>query len=103
MNNNISIGSLSEDAIENVIQAMLPSTTVRDNDVSEEIEVDVTIVVDGSVADDVGDGLNEVTDVFNNQGFGVETDVAIVTASPTTSPTFTTLSPSPKPSINQQL
>ena len=50
-------------------------------------------------ADNIGVARNDVEQVLSDQGYDVNTDVAIVTAKPSVSPSFTTFVPSPAPSI----
>lgn len=93
------LDSFTNDIIEDEIQQMIPTAEVNKNEVEDDVEMDVTITVDGSEAGNIVEANNAVTDAFNNQGFEVETDVAIITAAPSLTPTFTTLVPSPAPSI----
>ena len=93
------MSSLTDTAIEDEIQKSLPSTDVEGSDVENEIEVDVTIVVDASDADDIGDAKAAVTDTFEDDGYSVTTDVAIVTSAPSVSPIFTSAIPTAAPSV----
>lgn len=94
-----SLDSLSNDTIEDSIQDSLPSAGVDGNDVDDNIDVDVSITVDGSDAGNIGEANNEITEELNNQGYDVDTDVTVVTAAPSVSPSFTTKVPSPAPSV----
>ena len=93
------LDSLRPEEIQDVVRHELPSADVENVNVDSDIAVDVTIVVDGSEAGSIGEAKKDVETILNNQGFAVVTDVAIVTSEPTLSPTFTTLVPSPAPSI----
>ena len=93
------LDSLRPEEIQDVVRHELPSADVENVNVDSDIAVDVTIVVDGSEAGSIGEAKRDVETILNNQGYAVVTDVAIVTSDPTLSPTFTTLVPSPAPSI----
>ena len=93
------LDSLRPEEIQDVVRHELPSADVENVNVDSDIAVDVTIVVDGSEAGSIGEAKRDVETILNNQGYSVVTDVAIVTSDPTLSPTFTTLVPSPAPSI----
>lgn len=85
--------------IENEMKISILSVEVESVDVNVDIKADVNIVVDGSVAGSIGESKRDVTDIFNDQGFDVTCDVAIVTSAPTALPTFATMVPSASPSI----
>lgn len=98
------IDSFRIDEVEDMIQDVVPSAQVQNIDVNEEINVKVTIVVDGSNGGNINDARNEVTEILNEEGFEVDTSVTIVTAKPSASPTImakepTTMMPSSRPSI----
>lgn len=95
----LALENLSNDSIEDKIQETLPSTQVTSNTVSDDIEVDVSVIVDGSDAGNIGQANRDVYDELSQQGYDVDSDVAIVTSAPTKFPTFTTAIPSPAPSI----
>lgn len=93
------LNSLELSEIENTIQETIPSLQISNSIIDEDISVDVTFIVDGSDGGNIRDAREEVTEILNGQGFEVDTHVAIVTAKPTVSPTFTTMVPSSRPSI----
>lgn len=93
------IDAMQADEIEAEIQHLIPSAEVESFNVDDSVTLDVTIVVDGSEAGNIGQAKRNVAEILTNQGFEVMTNVAIVTSSPTVSPTFTTMMPSPAPSI----
>jgi hypothetical protein len=77
----------------------LPAVQIEDFIVNDDIEVDINIVIDGSESNNIGQAKRDVEQILREQGFDVSTEVAIVTPAPSVSPTFTTLMPSPAPSI----
>lgn len=85
--------------MEDIIEDILPTAQLTQIAVNEDIEVDITIIVDGSESENIGQAKRDVEQILGNQGFGVSTDVAIVTPAPSVTPTFTTKIPSPAPSI----
>ena len=94
-----SLDSLDLTVLESDLQELLPGATIVENSVEEDVTVDVTVVIDGSAADNIGSGNAAVTSALADQGYTVETSVAIVTAAPSMSPSFTTVVPSASPSI----
>ena len=65
------IDSLSIDDIENSIQQTIPEIEVESSSVGDDIEVDVTIVVDGSDASNIREARTGVEDVLTNLGYDV--------------------------------
>ena len=94
-----SLDSLDLTVLESDLQELLPGATIVENSVEEDVTVDVTVVIDGSAADNIGSGNAAVTSALADQGYTVETSVTIVTAAPSVSPSFTTVVPSASPSI----
>ena len=91
---------LDLNALEESLQEDIPGANIVNNVVQEEIVADVSVVVDGSAADNVGQGNTEALSALATQGFNnVAVDVAIVTASPSVSPSFTTTVPTASPSV----
>lgn len=93
------MNSLSTSTLANVIETILPTAQIEAINVDDDIKVDVTIIVDGSESDNIGQANRNVEQILGDQGFDVSTDVSIVTAAPSALPTFTTLTPSPAPSM----
>ena len=92
------IEDFEQETLEDNIRESLPSANVDGSSVQHEIEVDVTVVVDGSETSSAGDAVTTVTDILGVD-FSVSTDIAVVTSGPTVSPTFTTVLPSSAPSV----
>ena len=92
------IEDFEQETLEDNIRESLPSANVDGSSVQHEIEVDVTVVVDGSETSSAGDAVTTVTDILGVD-FSVSTDIAVVTSGPTVSPTFTTMVPSSAPSV----
>ena len=92
------IEDFEQETLEDNIRESLPSANVDGSSVQDEIEVDVTVVVDGSETSSAGDAVTTVTDILGVD-FSVSTDIAVVTSGPTVSPTFTTVLPSSAPSV----
>ena len=85
---------------EELLQEELPGVSVVTINVAEAIVADVTVVVDGSEAqENIGAANTEIIGVLESNGFAVETAVAIVTSAPSVSPTFTTKLPTASPSV----
>ena len=93
------LDTLDLTVLESDLQELLPGATIVENSVEEDVTVDVTVVIDGSAADNIGSGNAAVTSALADQGYTVETSVAIVTSAPSVSPSFTTVVPSASPSI----
>eukprot|EP00493_Phyllostaurus_siculus_P022562 UN22896 len=93
------LNTIQPEDMEDIIEQILPTSQIEEITVNDDIEIDVTIVVDGSESDNIGQAKRDVEQILDDQGFEVSIDVAIVTAAPSVSPTFTTLIPSPAPSI----
>lgn len=91
--------SLKLNEIESQLQELLPSAEIGSSEVNDFVEIDISIVVDGSDAGDINEAKRNVTQILSDQGFEVITDVTIVKSAPTVSPTFTTMVPSTSPSI----
>lgn len=94
-----SMETLQPHDVESEIQNLIPTMEVESVDVNDSVDVHVSIIVDGSEAGSIGEAKLNVTQIFNDQGFEVVTNVAIVTSAPSISPTFTTMIPSSAPSI----
>ena len=65
------LDSLSIDNIEDSIQQTIPQVKVESSSVDDNIEVDVTIVVDGSDADNIREGRTGVENILTNLGYDV--------------------------------
>ena len=85
--------------LEENIQELIPEIKVDSNIVEEEIELDVTFVLDGSEVDSVKNGNEEFEREMKSEGFDSSTKVEIITSLPTQSPIIITDIPSAAPSV----
>ena len=65
------LDSFSIDDIEELMVELLPSITIDGNSVDENIEVDVSIVVDGSDASSIREARIDVESILNDMGYDV--------------------------------
>lgn len=66
-----SIISLSNDDIEELMQESLPLITIHSNMAGENIEVDISITLDGSDASNVRQARTDVETILENMGYDV--------------------------------
>ena len=71
------LDSLSNDNIEESMQEFLPFVTVESNNVDENIEVDVSIVVDGSDAGNLREARIGVETILTDMGYDVTNSTRI--------------------------
>ena len=93
------LNNLNTENVEQNIQEEVPGITVEENKVEPEIEVDITLVVDGSEVENIQTSNDEFENKMEEEGFTTETTVAIVTSLPTMSPIIVTDIPTAAPSI----
>jgi len=93
------LDDLANNVLEDSIQDSIPSVSLDNHAVGEDVAVTVTVVIDASDVENIGVSNELVSKSLSAEGFDVESNVAIVTAAPSVSPSFTTVLPSPAPSI----